>query len=257
MKRRQLIRYAGTSMLTALGLGLTSQMSSRAQTGGLSIQYLGHTCFLFAGNGKRILTNPFRTLGCTTGYRSPKVAADLVMISSQLLDEGAVDVVPGKPRLLYEPGVYQVEGLRIEGIRTDHDLVGGKRFGTNVVWKWTQGGVNILHLGGIAAPITVEQKILMGRPDVLLIPVGGGPKAYGPEAAKQAIDVLNPRMVIPTQYLTRAAEKDKARCDLVPLENFLSLMGGTPINRAGSSLSLSAGSLPKQGRVIQVMNYAF
>jgi L-ascorbate metabolism protein UlaG (beta-lactamase superfamily) len=254
MKRRQLMRYVGAGVLTAAGTGLSSGLTSAlAQTGGVNIQYLGHTCFLFTGGGLRILVNPFRSLGCTAGYRPPKVNTDLIMISSQLLDEGAVEIVPGNPRLLYEPGVYQVGKQRFEGIRMDHDRLGGRRFGMNVAWKWKQGGVNLLHLGGAAAPISVEQKILMGRPDVLFVPVGDGPKAYNPEEARQAVETLNPKIVVPTQYRTKAA-KDK--CDLLTIDNFLSLMKGTTVRQGGDSLALSAGDLPAK-MVIQVMNYRF
>jgi L-ascorbate metabolism protein UlaG (beta-lactamase superfamily) len=260
MKRRELVQYAGGSALAALGLGFLPQLVQAQASPSLRVQWLGHTCFLFTGNGRRILVNPFRTLGCTAGYRLPKVAADLVMISSQLLDEGAVDILPSNPSplYLYEPGVYPInQTLRIEGIRMDHDRVGGKRFGTNVAWKWTQGGINILHLGGAAAPISIEQKILMGQPDLLFLPVGGGPKSYTPEEAKQAVQVLNPRMVIPTHYRTKAADKDKDRCDLVPVDQFLSLMEGVPIRRGGDALSLTKDSLPKTNTMIQLMSYAF
>lgn len=68
--------------------------------------------------------NPFRTLGCTAGYRSPQVEADLVLVSSQLLDEAAVEEVAGNPRVLSEPGGYQFKGLEVEGIPIDHDRVG-------------------------------------------------------------------------------------------------------------------------------------
>lgn len=252
MKRRQLIRYAGASLVSALGVGLTSGIQqAQAQASGLSIRFLGHTCFLLTGGGTRILVNPFRSLGCTAGYAPPKVAADLLMISSQLLDEGAVEIVPGNPRLLYESGVYQVGKLRIEGIRMDHDDVGGRRFGVNVAWKWKQAGINILHLGGAAAPITVEQKILMGQPDVLMVPVGGGPKSYTPEEAKQAVDALNPKIVVPTQFLTKAATKGS--CDLVPVDAFLTLMKGTPIRKGGNTLNLTPRDLPKS-TVVQVMS---
>jgi L-ascorbate metabolism protein UlaG (beta-lactamase superfamily) len=254
MKRRQLMRYAKAGLLTAVGMGAASGLERyQAQSGGsVNIQYLGHTCFLFSGGGPRILVNPFRSLGCMAGKPVPKVATDLVLISSQLLDEGAIEVVPGSPRLLYEAGVYQVSGKQIQGIRTEHDRVGGKRFGVNVAWRWKQSGVDILHLGGAAAPISVEQKILMGTPDVLLIPVGNGAKAYSPEEAKQAIGVLNPKIIIPTHYRTTAANKDT--CDLVPLEGFLSLMSGIPVRRVGSSTALSAGSVPKGGQMIMVMS---
>lgn len=254
MKRRQFVGYAGASLLTAVGTSVFGSDSAQAQTSSLSVQYLGHTCFLFTGSGQKILVNPFRSLGCTAGYRAPKVNADLVLISSQLLDEGAIELVPGNPRLLYEAGAYEVGGVKIQGISADHDRVGGKRFGSNVAWRWTQGGITVLHLGGAAAPVTLEQKILMGRPDVLLIPVGGGPKAYAPEEAKQAISLLNPKLVIPTQYRTQAA---KNQCDLVGLDNFLKLMSGAAVRKGGDSLSIRKADLPKDGIAIQTLSYRF
>lgn len=265
MRRRQFLQYTRTGLLSGVGLGITSGWhASQAQTkpkpaagSGLSVQWLGHTCFLFVGEGKRFLVNPFRPIGCTAKYRVPKVATDLVLISSQLLDEGYVEAIPGNPRLLYEPGLYQFKGTAIQGIATDHDTVGGRRFGTNVTWRWAQSGLNILHLGGAAAPITLEQKILMGRPDLLFIPVGGGPKAYNPAQAQQAIQQLNPRIVIPTQYRTAAASPET--CDLVAVDEFLALMGNqATIQRPQTdTLALKPADLPKEGMRVMVMSYKF
>lgn len=257
MKRRQLIHYAGAGLLTTLVILATEfQASSAPDNSPLTVNWLGHTCFLFTSGGTKILVNPFRTLGCTVGYRAPKVDTELVLISSQLLDEGAVEQLPGNPRLIYEPGVYEFRGMQIQGIATNHDRQGGRRFGTNVAWRWTQGGINILHLGGTAAPITNEQKILMGRPDLLLIPVGGGAKAYTPQEAQQAIQALNPKLVIPTHYSTQAA--DTATCDIVALDEFLTLMDGTLVRRADSdTVTLNPADLPQNGSAIQVLSYKF
>ncbi len=253
------MRYAGAGLLTTLGTGLASGFSSyQAQTanGTLSVQWLGHTCFLFTGSGLRVLVNPFRALGCTAGYRTPRVGSDLVLISSQLLDEGAAGGLPGNPRILFEPGVYEVGDIQLQGISIDHDRFGGRRFGTNVAWQWTQGGVKILHLGGAAAPIAIEQKILMGRPDLALIPVGGGPKSYNPEEAKQVVNTLNPKVVIPTHFRTQAA--DAASCDIVPVDEFLTLMDGMPVNRVNSdTITIKPGDLPQNGSVIKVPSYKF
>ena len=253
MKRRQVLGYAGAGLATTL---LTS-LSATAQTGeSLAVQWLGHTCFLFSSGKTRILVNPFRTLGCTAKYRAPKVESGLVLVSSQLLDEGAIEGLPGKPQLIYEPGVYRYNGIQVQGINTFHDRNNGRRFGNNVVWRWKQAGINILHMGGAAAPITIEQKILMGRPDVLLIPVGGGVKAYNPTEAQAAITALNPKLVIPTHYSTQAA--DSSSCDLVDVEQFLALMQGTTVRRSDSdTVKLSAGSLPPSGMAIQLLSYKF
>ncbi|NJL81336.1 MAG: MBL fold metallo-hydrolase [Richelia sp. RM2_1_2] len=256
MKRRQLMGYAGAGLASALFANLSSGLRVNAQSGGsLSIQWLGHTSFLFSGNGTKILVNPFRTVGCTAGYRPPNIAADLVLISSQLLDEGAVEGLPGKPKLMYQPGVYELNGIKFQGIATDHDRVGGKRFGINMAWQWNQAGINILHLGGAAAPISLEQKILMGRPDVLLVPVGGSDKAYNAEEARQAIQVLNPKLVIPTHYRTQAA--DQNNCDIAPLDDFLTVMSGMEVRRSNTdTISITPRDIP-QNSAIQVFSYKF
>ncbi|MBC5796296.1 MBL fold metallo-hydrolase [Sphaerospermopsis sp. LEGE 00249] len=255
MKRRELLGYAGAGLATALVTNFSSHLPVNAQSSGVSVQWLGHTCFLFTGGGVKILVNPFRNLGCTAGYRPPKVVADLVMISSQLLDEGAVEGLPGNPKLIYEPGVYEFKGLKFQGISIDHDRKGGRQFGKNTVWKWTQGGINILHLGGAAAPISLEQKILMGRPDVALVPVGGSAKAYNAQEAKQAVGVLNPKLVIPTHYRTQAADPNS--CDITPVDDFLNLMSGVNVRRNnGDTVNIASGTLPESTE-IQVLSYQF
>ncbi|TAF10965.1 MAG: Zn-dependent hydrolase [Nostocales cyanobacterium] len=255
MKRRQLMGYAGAGLVTALVTNLSSNFPVNALSSGVSVQWLGHTCFLFTGGGVKILVNPFRTIGCTAGYRLPKVAADLVLISSQLLDEGAVEGLPGNPKLIYEAGVYEFKGLKFQGIAIDHDRKGGKQFGKNTVWKWTQGGINIVHLGGAAAPISIEQKILTGRPDLALVPVGGSDKAYNAEEAKQAIGMLNPKLVIPTHYRTQAA--DAASCDITPVDDFLALMPGVNIRRGnGDTVTINSQALPENTE-IQILSYKF
>jgi L-ascorbate metabolism protein UlaG (beta-lactamase superfamily) len=258
MKRRTLIRYIGLGACSTALIGASplAQSSLAQSTGSVSIQWLGHTCFLFSGDGRRILVNPFRTIGCTEGYRTPDVVANLVMISSRLLDEGVVEGLPGNPRILSEPGVYEFSNMQVQGIATPHDRNQGRRFGTNVVWRWNQGGLNIVHLGGAAAPMRVEEQILIGRPDVLLIPVGGGVKAYNATEAKQAIDVLNPKIIIPTHYRTEAA--DPETCDIEGIDAFLSLLGDTPVTRrATDSVSLSSASLPETGMNVEVLSYQF
>ena len=176
-----------------------------------------------------------------------------------MLDEGAVEGLPGGPKLIYQPGAYQFKGIKFQGIAIDHDRVGGKRFGMNTAWQWKQAGINILHLGGAAAAISLEQKILMGRPDVLLIPVGGSAKAYNAEEARQAIQVLNPKLIIPTHYRTQAADEETCtgEYDIRPLDDFLNVMPGMEVRRSKSDkISVSSGILPDNS-TIQVLSYNF
>jgi L-ascorbate metabolism protein UlaG (beta-lactamase superfamily) len=176
------------------------------------------------------------------------------MISSQLFDEGGgVSNLPNDPRVLYEPGLYEFQGMELQGISMPHDREGGRRFGNNIAWMWQQAGLKILHLGGAAAPLEVDQKILIGRPDVVIVPVGGSPKAYTPELAKDAIETLKPKLAIPSHYLTSAANKEK--CDLVGVEQFTKLLDATPVDTLDSNqLTLTPNSLPQQMQV-KVMQF--
>ncbi|KPQ35757.1 MAG: putative Zn-dependent hydrolases of the beta-lactamase fold [Phormidesmis priestleyi Ana] len=255
MKRRQLLQYASASFIGTLGLGLVSSYQTlQAQSGSLTITSLGHTAFLFTGGGQRILVNPFKAAGCTAGYAEPTASADLILLSSRLFDEGFLTNQYANTQVLENPGDYTINGLTVRGVSMPHDRLGGRRFGTNNAWVWSQAGVKVVHLGGAAAPLSLEHKILLGRPDILLVPVGGGPKAYTPEEAAEAIRELTPKVVIPTHYRTEAAD---ANCDLVGVGDFISLMSGTPVTQGDNTLSISADSLPSSGMRIEVLGYAF
>lgn len=262
MKRRRLIRYAAAGTITSLGLDFLSRQGvGLAQDAGntLTIESLGHTCFRFTGGGVRILVNPFRRIGCTR-YFAPAVAeADLVLISSRLFDEGYLqelvenDLLTGEDdsRVLSAARDYTFDSVSLTGSAVPHDRVGGRRFGQNIIWRWRQAGVSVVHMGGAAAPLGATAQTLFNRPDLLFVPVGGGPKAYGPAEAVQAVQTLKPKIVVPTHYATAGA--DAAQCDIGPLEEFLSLMGDTPITRAPDGrLAVRPDQLPDSGMRIQV-----
>ncbi len=253
MKRRDWIRYLGGGLATAILYKNLPAIAQNNPQEGVTIQWLGHSAFVFTNSQARILVNPFTPIGCTAKYPPPKPSVDVVMISSRLLDEGSVTDLPDNPLLMFEPGVYQLRGIEFQGIKTLHDREKGRRFGINVAWRWRQGGLNILHLGGIASPIGIEEKILMGSPDIVFIPVGGGPKNYNAKEAIEAIKFLNPKVVFPTQYLTAAADKDN--CNLDTVDSFLALakQEGMVVGFIkGNRTTIRPKDLPPKGTLIRV-----
>ena len=258
MKRRILLALGLTAAIAPLDLlGYSAQAQKAKERSkarqALNIRWLGHTCFLFSSPEATILVNPFKPSGCTAGYRRPSVESDLVLLSSRLMDEGSLEVVPGNPKVLFEPGIYKVDNLKFQGVRTFHDQKQGQRYGVNVAWSWQQAGIKIVHLGGIASPLTAEQKILLGTPDILFVPVGGGEKAYGPEAAKQAVSDLNPRIVIPMHFRTQAADET---CTLVGMEDFIKSFPAGDVQIYGSDqASFVASNIPKEGTLVRVFTY--
>ena len=257
MKRRDWIRYSSCGLLSTLVASkyFHPQPVNAQNRSGVTIEWLGHSCFVFRNLQATILLNPFTPLGCTAKYPQPKPQVDIVMISSRLLDEGSAAGLPNNPQLMVEAGVYEVKGIEFQGIKTLHDRENGRRFGDNICWKWTQGGLKILHLGGIASKIDIEQKILMGTPDVVFVPIGGSPKSYNAQEAIAAIKTLKPKIVIPTQYLTEAAQEDQ--CELNKVEDFIQLaqMEEFGVKKiGGNSLRIRPQDLPKEGTAIRVLN---
>jgi len=242
----RLLPTLGALSLSSLGLGTALLAASPALAGGgVTITSYGHSALLISGGGASVLVNPFKAVACAAGLAEPRVSATVVLASSRLLDEGA-PVARGK--MLVEPGSYKVGGLAIEGIAGPHDRVNGRRFGQSTLWRWKQGGLDIAHLGGTAAKLSPSDKVMLGRPDVLIIGVGGGAKVYTGAEAAEVVRELKPRRVIPVQYVSGKAPKD---CDQTSVQPFLDAMAGTPVKRGGRTLSLP-GKLG-EGTVVEVM----
>ena len=149
-----------------------------------------------------------------------------------------------------KPGSYLIDGLRLEGFSALHDRVGRRRFGYGTFWQWNQAGYNFAHLGGIAGPLTSQDKLYLGRPDVLFIGVGGGSKVYNSKEAVSIIEQLNPRIVIPVQYVR--GKKIPSNCDQTGIQPFLNATEGIKSRRVGEIYKIP-NRLPIQ-TVIKLMN---
>jgi L-ascorbate metabolism protein UlaG (beta-lactamase superfamily) len=219
-------------------------LAASANTG-VTITSYGHSALLIQGGGAKVLVNPFKAVACASGLAEPRVSANVILASSLLLDEGA-PVAKGK--FLSQPGSYRLAGLKIEGISAPHDRFGGRRFGQATLWRWNQGGLSFAHLGGTAAKLSPEDRVLLGKPDVLIVGVGGGAKVYDGAEAAAVVRELAPKRVIPVQYVSG---KTPANCDQSSVEPFLEAMKGTSVKRVGRVLSLP-GKLG-EGTQIDVM----
>ena len=202
---------------------------------GVTITSYGHSALLIRGGGATVLINPFKAVGCAAGLSEPRVSANVILASSRLADEGAA-VASG--RLLSAPGSYRVAGLNIEGVAAPHDRYGGRRFGQATLWRWKQGGPEFSHLGGTAAPLSAEDRVLLGNPDVLILGVGGGAKVYDGAEAAAVMRELKPKRVIPVQYVSGTTPK---QCDQSGIEPFLKAVGTTPVQRPGRIWNVPAG----------------
>ena len=65
----------------------------------------------------------------------------------------------------------------------------------------------------------------------------GGAKVYSGQEAAEVVRQLQPRRVIPVQTLSGGRQPQD--CDLTSVEPFLQAMAGTPVQRAGGSITLT------------------
>ena len=209
-------------------------LPAAALADGVTITSYGHSALLINGGGASVLVNPFKAVACAVGLKEPRIKADVILASSLLLDEGAP---VAKGRFLASPGGYSIKGLRFEGFAAPHDRLGGRRFGNGVIWRWQQGGLDFAHLGGTAATLQPEDKVLLGRPDVLILGIGGGAKVYDGVEAAAVVKQLNPKVVIPVQYV-RSGEPP-AECDQTGAKDFLEALPGVPSKPVGRVLKLT------------------
>ena len=139
-------------------ISLTVVFTANAKAGSVEITSYGHSALLIQGGGHRVFLNPFEPFACAQGLKKPNVKADVILASSELADEGARIA---KGTFLVQPGSYRIRGLQFEGFSVPHDRLGGRRYGLATLWQWKQGGFNFAHLGGSAAPLKPEDKVLL------------------------------------------------------------------------------------------------
>jgi L-ascorbate metabolism protein UlaG (beta-lactamase superfamily) len=216
----------------------------------MKVKYIGHACFLLtAGDGKRILTDPYEP-GSYDGavkYRSIDEDADIVLVSHGHPDHSYTAGVPGSPVIVDQAGETTVDGIRIHGIPTWHDTSQGAERGSNIIFKVQTDDMAVCHLGDLGHTLDEETARKIGQVDVLLLPVGGF-FTVGTSEADALIAALDPRLVIPMHFKTAGAD-----FPIAPVDDFLEGRGG--VTRAGSpEIELTAGSIPAGVLVLEPAN---
>ena len=209
---------------------------SSAIAGDLLLESLGHGSFLIKGKQKSVLLNPFKAVGCASDLNEPTgVNADFILASSKLADEG---YNPNDQLMFVEPGVYKFEDILLNGIEVPHDRVGGRRLGMATVWSWEQNNLKIVHMGGAAGEMDINSQIILSRPDILFISIGGGFKSYNGSEASDIVKTLKPSVVIPVHFVKGQNISDN--CDLSNSDLFLENMQDFTVKYPGKSFEINS-----------------
>ncbi len=208
----------------------------------LIIKSLGHSSFLINSPQKSILINPFKAIGCASNLNEPKeLKVDFILASSRLQDEGHN---PNDQLMFVDPGIYQFEDILLNGISVPHDRVDGRRFGDATVWSWEQNNLKIVHMGGAAGDIDFNTQIVLSRPDILFISIGGGIKSYDGQEASRIVNILKPNVVIPVHF--SRGKKINKNCEFTNADLFIQNMEDFKVKYVGKKFKLNPKRIDKK-----------
>ena len=190
----------------------------------MEIKYIAHSSFIIKTKNATVITDPFAN---SIGVKFPKVAADLVTISHAHDDHNAVQNVDGSPTVFDWPGEFETKNVATIGIATFHDDEKGASRGSNIMYKFTVEGINILHCGDLGHVLDDKTIEAIGAVDILMIPTGG---IYTVDALKAAAIAkkIDPTFVIPMHYANDQLNP-KMFGELEPVSAFTKLFGGANI----------------------------
>ena len=165
----------------------------------MRIQALGHACFaLSCADGTKIVMDPFEE---GIGYPVPRMQADIVCTSHGHYDHNYVAAITGDPLVADQARVYRMKDVKVSGTACYHDDRQGALRGNNIAFTVEADGLRLVHMGDIGHMLDAQQIARLAQADVLFIPVGG---VFTVDAAtaRQIVDALAPRIVIPMHYQT-------------------------------------------------------
>lgn len=195
-----------------------------------NVTWYGHSCFLIELAGSSIVLDPYG-VSSVPGLRLPDLNADAVHISHSHTDHGAVERVltSGKPL-----------NFSIREVMGDHDHHGGAHRGKNRILVMEHDGLRLVHMGDQGCVLTPEQIKEIGKPDLLMLPVGGYFTINAAEA-RQIMDQLDPAVTVPIHYRDGAIGFDV----LSTLDEFLALVDVPVVRSEDRQFTITQG-MPRQ-----------
>lgn len=210
----------------------------------MEIKFHGQACFSISDGGVTIVTDPFKE---KIGLKLPKLTADALTISHDSEAHNNVEGMEGDPKVFSWPGEYETKGIHFKLIHSFHNQKDDKEQRENNVAVIHWGGIRLCHLGAQGTKLTPEQLEQVGDVDILFVPVGGK-ECLDPKKAKEVVEQIEPRVIIPMCYDT-----ENNNLDLGSLDAFLTVMG-SKVDEPMDSFKVKRSDLPEDNSKLLVLN---
>lgn len=180
----------------------------------VSIHWLGHSTFeITSSKGTRILTDPHGAFDLP----HPTLPQHIVTTSHQHGPHNSVHMARGTPVILHglTPGgenwqkiATTIQDVSVYAVPAYHDKSRGMQRGKNAIFVFKVDDICIAHLGDLGHILTPDQLKMMGKSDVLLMPIAGGYFTITPTEAREVTKQVNPKISIPMHFWWEQAVRE-------------------------------------------------
>jgi L-ascorbate metabolism protein UlaG (beta-lactamase superfamily) len=203
----------------------------------MDIQFYGANCLVVTYKGTRFVIDDNLAV---LGGKSILKADDIALFTG----EHAKAKLPA--RLMFDhPGEYEVSDVSLVGVAAQAhiDEPGTKKA---TMFKLAAGDLSLLFVGHIFPNITDAQLEMIGRVDVMFVPVGGNGYTLDAVGVLKVIKEVEPKLIVPTHYADKSLDFPMPQQDLAHVLKELSMEPKETV----SKLKLKAGEL---GEVTQLV----
>ncbi len=176
----------------------------------MRVEWYGQSAFALSDGSTTVAIDPFGDMSALAGrgiqFDYPAIEgleAGLLLVTHEHLDHNGVEVVDGEPAILRSTaGRLESPIGEVLAVASEHDEEAGTSRGPNTIFVFDFDGVRVSHFGDFGQKaLREEQATAIGKVDLLILPVGGGP-TIGAAGAAEIVSALSPRWVVPMHYRT-------------------------------------------------------
>ena len=170
------------------------------------VEWLGHATFqITSSKGTRILTDPHGAFDLPR----PTLPQHIVTTSHQHGPHNSVHMAPGTPVILHgltpagenwQKISTTIRDVSVYVVPAFHDKSQGMQRGKNAIFVFRVDDICIAHLGDLGHLLTPQQLQLLGKIDILLVPIAGGFYTVTASEAREVTKQVNPKIAIPMHY---------------------------------------------------------
>jgi L-ascorbate metabolism protein UlaG (beta-lactamase superfamily) len=180
--------------------------AAAVSTAPVSLEWFGHSTFqITSSKGTHVLTDPHGR----GDLPAPTAPQDIVTTSHQHGPHSAVWMAKGNPVVLegltpsgdnWNTVHTNIRDVWVYTVPAYHDKSQGLQRGKNAIFVFRVDDVCIAHLGDLGHELTPAQLKMLGKIDILLVPIAGGYFTVTAAEAREVTKQVKPRIAVPMHY---------------------------------------------------------